>query len=136
MLRTTLTAVVAAAAFALPALAQKPNQDATQGRALPMAFELDMRLVRQPYYQVKLEANQVFLGVLVGALDPKTVMYPGLLPVLDDPVVLATGVGDRFYGFFLGKVPDWLPLHLQGLGLAVDGQIAATPIEYPLTAAR
>ena len=136
MLRTALTAVVAAAAFALPTVAQKPYQDATQGRALPMAFEMQMRVVRDPYCQVKLEANQVFLGVLVAALDPKTVTYPGLLPVLDDPVVLATGVGDMFYGFFLGKVPDWLPLHLQGLGMARDGQVAATPIEYPLIALR
>ena len=126
MFRTTAAAVFAFA-LSVPAFAQKGPVI----REVPVLFEMRMEVNQDAdgWTYARLEGSAVHLGVLIASLDGETRAFPGLPPILANPVILGCGVMQDAYAFTVGKIPQGLVVYLQGAGLSLDNQIAATDVQ-------
>ena len=126
MFRTTAAAVFALA-LSVPAFAQK----GPVLREVPVLFEMRMEVNQDAdgWTYARLEGSAVHLGVLIASLDGETRAFPGLPPILANPVILGCGVMQDAYAFTVGKIPEGIKVHLQGLGLSTDNQVAVTAIQ-------
>ena len=117
-----------ALALSVPAFAQKA--DARAIPEVPVLFEMRMEVNQDAdgWTYARLEGSAVHLGVLIASLDGETRAFPGLPPILANPVILGCGVMEETYSFAVGKVPEGMKVYLQGVGLSLDGQIAATKV--------
>ena len=128
MFRTTAAAVFALA-LSVPAFAQKA--DMREFSEVPVLFELRMEVTQDDagWTRARLEGSAVHLGVLIASLDGETRAFPGLPPILANPVILGCGVMQDAYAFTVGKIPQGLVVYLQGAGLSLDNQIVATDVQ-------
>ena len=126
MFRTTAAAVFALA-LSVPAFAQKGPVI----REVPVLFEMRMEVNQDAdgWTYARLEGSAVHLGVLIASLDGETRAFPGLPPILANPVILGCGVMQDAYAFTVGKIPQGLVVYLQGAGLSLDNQIVATDVQ-------
>jgi len=109
--------------------AEEPQHPPVLGLIVPAAFAMQLSLFQEEALTfVDLAGNATHLGVLIASLDDKVIQFPGLPPILANPVILGCGVMEETYSFAVGKVPEGMKVYLQGVGLSLDGQIAATKV--------
>lgn len=77
-----------------------------------------------------LDADRPFTGILLASPVPTMMGIPQLLPVLANPVVLGWCMGEEAWTFDFPRVPWGMQLHLQGVGITLDQQLAATHVEH------
>lgn len=78
-----------------------------------------------------LDADRTFTGILLAAPDPSMMWLPQqAMPVLANPVVLGWCMGEEAWTFGFPRIPAGVELHLQGVGITVDGQVAATHVAH------
>lgn len=123
-----------ALAVAVTAPAQQSTQDADQTNPQvvlpePSPFAVQLEVSEDEVRTARVAANRNFLGVLVASLEGKTVSFPGLPAILAAPVVIGCGLGAAEHTFTLGRIPEGIVVHLQGLGLSESFEIGVSRIE-------
>lgn len=126
--------LVCALAVAVTAPAQQSTQDSDQTKPRvvlpePSPFAVQLEVSAEAVCKARVAANRNFLGVLVASLEGKTMSFAGLPEILAAPVVIGCGLGAAEHTFTLGRIPEGMVVHLQGLGLSESFEIGASRIE-------
>lgn len=129
----TLAAIALAATAALGQKVVLPIDD--RAPKVPQ-LEVDFALRLTAFQNVDqlfaiLDSDRTFTGILLAAPDPGMMWLPQqFLPVLANPVVLGWSMGEAAWTFGFPRIPSGVELHLQGVGITVDGQVAATDVAH------